>query len=103
MDFLKKHGLFIILIGAVSLFKIPSTLNRGFHDWEQRGDAHFYAQCAKHYLETGEFRWFEIYPIALKERVEVKMTWTAIAYPWTVAQWSRITGLDCRDRVRFFL
>ena len=58
--------------------------------WEVRGDAHFYAACAEHYFYTGENRWFELYPIALKENSGIHMSFSSFAFPFWISLWIKM-------------
>jgi hypothetical protein len=66
---------------ALILFLIqPLAYNHAKAQWENLGDAHFYAQAATHWAEHGEQRWFEIYPIALKKNCGIDMGFSAPAH-----------------------
>jgi len=73
---------------------LPGTISKGYYSWENRGDAHFYAKCAEHYSKTGVWKWFEIYPIALKKGFKTEMQWSAIGTPLAIYTLHNVSGLD---------
>ena len=58
----------------------PAAFNSGKAQWESLGDAHFYAASAKHWQFTGEQRWFELYPVALRNNSGINMGFSAPAH-----------------------
>lgn len=54
---------------------------QGCYSWEERGDSKFYAQCARYFLQTGSFRWFELYPVFLSEGLGTEIAWTLFWHP----------------------
>ena len=58
----------------------PVAFNSGKAQWENLGDAHFYAASAKHWQLTGEQRWFELYPVALRKNSGLDMGFSAPAH-----------------------
>lgn len=80
-----KIVLFFILIGILRLTIVPTMVSDAMDMWPHRGDAHFYAKTAEYWNQTGIWKWFEIYPVALKEGFTTDMQWNAIGTPWAIA------------------
>lgn len=95
----QKHHFLVHFINLLLLLFILvgiglERVDVGFFSWESRGDSHFYAKCAEYFLESGIFRWFELYPIALKEGLGIQMAWTAIVHPLSISALSYVTSLS---------
>ena len=80
------------LLAAAAIFVLPPILARGYQDWESRGDAKFYADCAARFRATGRFTWNEIYPVALRRGAGTRMAFTAVAHPLAIAAVMQVSG-----------
>lgn len=61
--------------------------NYGKASWESLGDAHFYGICAENYAQTGENKWFEIYPVALFQGSGAEMSFASFGFPQWISFW----------------
>ncbi|MBF0196862.1 MAG: hypothetical protein HQL32_04100 [Planctomycetes bacterium] len=97
----RHFALGLSFLTALALFYFLGTglLREGYSSWSQKGDAHFYAKCSEHFLESGNFRWFELYPIALKKDHGTEMVWTAIAFPGAAALLASVSSLSAQEAV----
>jgi len=76
----------LLLTVALMVLWIWQQWNLAVDQWENLGDAHFYAHCADHFNETGINRWFEIFPIVLSKGSGTEMSYARLAHPFIVSK-----------------